>query len=403
VFALAAAVAAVHTAMDAFLLPEPGTHWSDHLLAGCASLAILAGAVLAYPRLRDGGRAAISLVLGVLMLEGAALAVGDARAGGPRGDDWTGFLMAPAGIVLCVLGVRLLWRSRRRAGRRFRRRAVLVLAAALAAYWIVVPTAVALMATHRPREAATTFDLGRPASQVSVRTSDGLDLNARYVASRNGAAVIVYPGSASRSPQAQLLVRHGYGVLLLDMRGYADSDGDPNAFGWGAANDIDAGVAFLSRRADVRDGRIGGLGFSVGGELMLEAAAGNTGLRAVVADGAGERSVRESALRGPAGWFSLPAYAVQTLAVAVLSGDAPPPSLVDLAPKIAPRPLLLIGTGRDNGGEDLQPHYYAAARQPKSFWKIPEAGHTGGFAARPREYTGRVLTFFDEALAGERR
>ena len=126
-FGLAAALAAVHTAMDAFLLPEPGTHWNDHLLAGCASLAILAGAVLAYPRLRDGGRAATSLVLGVLMLEGAALAVADAREGGPRGDDWTGF---PAGA-----GGRRDLRARRppslaiaQASRshRFRRRALLV-------------------------------------------------------------------------------------------------------------------------------------------------------------------------------------------------------------------------------------------------------------------------------------
>ena len=388
IFGAAAALAAVHTVLDAFVLPEPGTGWKDHLLAGSVSLALLAIGVVAYPRLRDGGRATISLVLGVLMLEGAALAVADTREGGPHGDDWTGFLLAPAGVALFALGVWLLWRSRRRAGHTFRRRALLVVAAALAAYWVVVPTAVALMATHRPPEATVTQDLGRPSIRATVRTSDGLNLNGRYVASRNGAAVIVYPGSASRTRQARMLAEHGYGVLMLDMRGYAASEGDPNAFGWGVARDIDAGIAFVRERADVRNGRIGGLGFSVGGEVMLEAAARNPALRAVIADGAGERSVRESALRGPAGWFSLPAYAVQTLAVTILSGDPPPPSLVDLAPQIAPRPLLLIGAGRDNGGEDMQPHYYAAAREPKSYWKINEAGHTGGFAARPRNTPG---------------
>jgi pimeloyl-ACP methyl ester carboxylesterase len=235
---------------------------------------------------------------------------------------------------------------------------------------------------------------------VTVSTLDGFDLHGRYVASRNGAAVIVFPGSASRAPQARALVRHGYGVLMLDPRGYSTSDGDPNMFGWGLAKDVDAGVAFLERRPDVRDGRIGGLGFSVGGEVMLEAAAGNPGLRAVIADGAGERSVRESALRGPAGWLSLPSYLVQTAAVALLSGDWPPPSLVDLTPRIGPRPLLLIGAGEDNGGEDLQPHYFAAAREPKAFWKIPEAGHTGGYTARPREYARRLTAFFDSALLG---
>lgn len=76
-------------------------------------------------------------------------------------------------------------------------------------------------------------------------------------------------------------------------------------------------------------------------------------------------------------------YLVQTAAVAVLSGDRPPPSLVDLVPRVASRPLLLVGAGSDNGGKDLQPHYFAAAKEPKAFWKIPEAGHTGGYAAVP--------------------
>ena len=43
---------------------------------------------------------------------------------------------------------------------------------------------------------------------------------------------------------------------------------------------------------------------------MLEAAAGNERLRAVVADGVGERSVRESMLRG-ARWLALTPGATQ--------------------------------------------------------------------------------------------
>jgi uncharacterized protein len=92
-----------------------------------------------------------------------------------------------------------------------------------------------------------------------------------------------------------MLARHGYGVLLVDARGYDGSDGDPNVFGWGETKDLDAAVRWLQARRDVRDGRIGGIGFSVGGEMMLEAAASNTALRAVVSEGAGERSIRERA------------------------------------------------------------------------------------------------------------
>jgi len=38
----------------------------------------------------------------------------------------------------------------------------------------------------------------------------------------------------------------------------------------------------------------------------------------------------------------------------------------------------------------------ADGRDPEQ--KIPEAGHTGGFDARPHEYAARVLAFFDRAL-----
>jgi fermentation-respiration switch protein FrsA (DUF1100 family) len=69
-------------------------------------------------------------------------------------------------------------------------------------------------------------------------------------------------------------------------------------------------------------------------------------------------------------------------------------------PQIAPRPLLLIYAGRGGGGEELNPAYYRAASAPKTLWKLPEAGHAGGFQARPHEYERRVTRFFDQALLG---
>ena len=212
----------------------------------------------------------------------------------------------------------------------------------LAAYWLVVPVAIAILATHRPRADVAPAELGRPYQELTIRTSDGLDLAAWYVPSLNGAAVISYPTRQGKLPQARMLVRHGYGVLLLDARGYDGSEGDPNLFGWAGARDIDAAVAWLQGRPDVTGGRIGGIGFSVGGEMMLQAAASNTGLRAVVSEGAGVRSVREDLIRGPRGWLALPESAVQTAAVAVLSGTRPPPSLdgsrpAHLTPSAPPR------------------------------------------------------------------
>jgi hypothetical protein len=401
-FTGSAAVVAVHAAVDSFFAPEPGTSAEDHLVRGSVSLAMLGLAVVVFPRVRAGPRAAIAAALGVLALEGAGLAIADARAVGARGEDWTGFLLLPAGLVLLGLAAVLLWRSRKPGRFRYLRRGTIAITTVVAAYVLLLPLGIALLATHRPRAAVPPTELGRAYEDVTLRTSDGLHLAAWYVPSRNGAAVISYPTRQGKLPQARMLARHGYGVLLLDARGYDGSEGDPNVFGWAGEKDIDAAVAWLGRRPDVQAGRIGGIGFSVGGEMMLQAAASNPRLGAVVSEGAGSRSVREDLLRGPRGWLALPEAAVQTAAVAVMSGTAPPSALDDLVRGIAPRHMFLIYAGRGVESEELNVDFYRAASAPKGLWLIPEAGHVGGFEARPDEYERRVTGFFDRALLGER-
>jgi uncharacterized protein len=154
----------------------------------------------------------------------------------------------------------------------------------------------------------------------------------------------------------------------------------------------------LERQPDVREGRVGGIGLSVGGEQLIETAASDSRLKAVVSEGAGERSVRESLVRGVRGWPAVPSMAVQTAALAVLSGRTPPPPLRDLVARIAPRPVFFIYAEDGGGGEELTPEYYAAARQPKQQWLVPGAGHTGGLSASPAEYERRIVKFFDQAL-----
>ncbi len=399
-FSGATAVLALHATIDAFLAPEPGTNAGDHLVGGGATIAVLLAATLGYPRLPAGGRAALAAILGVLCLEAGSLTIAGTTDAFPRAEDVTGLASIPLGVALGGLAVVLLWRSRRRDGHRILRRAGLALLAVLGAYWLVVPTAIGVLATHRPRTDVASADLGRPAMDVVVRTGDGLALAAWYVPSRNGAAVVTYPSRAGAQAIARLLVRHGYGVLALDARGYDGSEGDSNLFGWEGTKDVDAAVAWLRERPDVTDGRIGGVGLSVGGEVMLEAAAANPDLRAVVSDGAGVRSIREHLLRGWRGVLSLPEAAVETVAVAVLSGTSPPRSLADVLGDISPRPVLLIHAERGTGGEELTPEYYDRAKQPKSVWRVEGAGHLGGLTAHPREYERRVTEFLDRALLG---
>lgn len=398
-FRLAAAAAAVVLLLDAFVLVEPGASRVAHLGAGIGGVLALALAGAVQPRLRAGWRAAAAAAIGSLALVRLAVAVADLADGSPTGDDWPALLLLPVGAVLVALAGVEAWRSRRPGRWRWPRRLARTVGLALVAYWLILPVGVAIVATERPRSTPAPAALGLPYDRVTLETADGLRLAAWYVRSGNGAAVIVLPGRTGTLRHARLLAAHGYGVLLVDLRGQGESEGDPNAFGWGSSLDVDAAVAWLATRPDVEPGRIGGLGLSVGGEVLIEAAAANEGVRAVISEGAGERSVRETALLGPRGWPSLPAAAVQTAAVAILAGRLPPIALDAAVAALGSRPLLLVYGARGQGAErELNPIYLRAATGSAQLWEVPDATHTGGLEARPAEYERRVVGFLDDAL-----
>ncbi len=394
---------AIHVVDDNFLQPQPGTSADDHLASGLVPIAVLLGAAFAYPRLRPGLRAVTALLLGLFgILVGAGEAGYYTLERGPSGDDYTGLLAIPAGVLLVALGAITLWRSRKqddRLWRRYGRRALLTLAGLFVLVELVGGLALGYVSTHVMRAEVPAANLGTSYEDVSFTTSDGLRLEGWYIPSRNGAAVIAFPGRRGPQKHASMLARHGYGVLLFDRRGEGASEGDPNLFGWGGEKDIYAAAEFLRSRPDVDPDRIGGLGFSVGGELMLQAAAESDVLAAVVSDGAGTRAFSEDLqdVPSPGKWIGLPFLAVKSGSVALFSNTLPPAKLTDLVPRIAPTPLFLIWAP-NSGGENMNPDYHRLAGEPKSIWAIPEAEHIQGITARPKEYERRVVAFFDDAL-----
>ena len=397
-------VIAVHLLDDNFVQPEPGASAADHLVSGLVPLAALLAFAGAYPRLRAGLRAAITIPLGLLAIAGG---VGEAgyytlKVGSSR-DDYTGLLMILAGLALVAVGGTVLWTSRRnddRLHRRYLRRLLLTGLAIVGGYAVLFPLALAYVFTHSARAVVPAAQLGAAYENVTFRTGDGLMLRGWYVPSKNGAAVIAAPGRAGSQRPARVLIRHGYGVLLFDRRGEGESGGDPNAFGWDADKDMNAAVAYLQQRPDVDRNRIGGIGLSVGGETLLQTAAESDGLKAVVADGAGSRSLREELVRPGSGkWGEIPTSLVITAGTMLFSNHAAPPNLKRLVGRIAPRPVLFIyGEHDQDNVRDLTPSYYAVAGEPKAIWEVPGASHTGGIDTKPHAYERRVIAFFDHAL-----
>ena len=133
-FLVAVGVIAVHVVDDSFVQPNAGTSAGDHLVSGLVPLAVLALAAWTYPRSRAGVRAIIAISLGAFGIAVAAEGWNYTREVGASGDDYTGLLCIPAGLLLIVLGVVTLWRARRldeRRPRRYARRALVGIAGAL--------------------------------------------------------------------------------------------------------------------------------------------------------------------------------------------------------------------------------------------------------------------------------
>ena len=401
---LALGAVALHVVDDNYLQPNPGTSAGDHLVSGLVPLGLLAAAGLFYDRLRAGARATVALLAGVSGVVGGIEAVHYARAVGPSGDDYTGLLSLLAGLVLIGLGGVTLWRSRRRDDRlwwRYGRRALLALGAVAAAWVFIFPLSISYVATHASRATVPAADLGAPFEEVEFTTDDGLQLKGWYIRSRNGAAVISFPGRASSQKRAKLLARHGYGVLLFDRRGEGESEGDPNLFGWEGERDVHAAVRFLRGRPDVDPERIGGIGLSVGGEMMIAAAAESTAMKAIVSEGASGRSVRDIVANPGTTWQEVIGNGIATAGTAVLSNNGPPPDLKSLVPKISAAVFFVYGERGQPVEEPANRAFYAVARGPRQLWEVPGSGHIGGTEARPLEYERRIVAFFDRALLGE--
>jgi uncharacterized protein len=255
----------------------------------------------------------------------------------------------------------------------------------------------------------TPADYELPFEDVTVTSTDGLKLVGWFVPSQNGAVIMMQHGYKSDREEmlneAEMMHRHGYGILLTTVRAHDHSQGEMITFGMDEVKDMDAWYQYLLRRDDIDPGRIGILGNSYGGMLAIQYASVNEEIKAVVADCAFS-SLNDTVSTSVTYFTDLPAFPFAPLIVFWAEKETgfktEDIDATKWIAQISPRPVFLMQGGADvvisvDSGQRL----YDAAGEPKELWFEPDLGHVDFASDMPEEYERRVVQFFDMYLLEE--
>lgn len=255
----------------------------------------------------------------------------------------------------------------------------------------------------------TPAEYGIPYEEVKVTSDDGFELVGWFIPPQNGAVIMAqhgYKGSRmGMLEEAEILYRHGYGVLVTSVRAHDMSEGELITFGYYEMQDLEAWFQYLLTRPEVDPERIGILGNSMGASMAIQYAAQNEQIKAVVAQSAFS-SLDDTVSTSVEAFTGLPAFPFGPLIVfwaeLELGADS---SLIDAKEwigQLSPRPVLLLHGGKDGAiDKDSADRLFQAAGEPKELWYEPELGHAEFDTTLPEEFERRVVGFFDRYLLGE--
>jgi len=249
-------------------------------------------------------------------------------------------------------------------------------------------------------------------ADVAITAEDGVVLRGWSLrpANGNGDAVILLHGVADNRMgmlgYAELLLRHGFAVLLPDARAHGQSGGDVVTYGAKEAGDVRRWFDWVEKADGPRC--VDGLGNSMGAAVLLESLKTTPRFCAVVAESP-FADFREASFDRMGQWTGTgPWFGRTVLRPAVESGivyarfrygadlgqDSPEDSVA-----VSKVPVLLIHGKRDDNLPAYNSEMILARSRSRGdavvLWEPADAGHTGAAAAEPEEYERRVIGWFE--------
>jgi hypothetical protein len=226
------------------------------LLGVAVIMAAPLGWAIAQPRVTRLTRVALGVPVGLIAVGFGVVSHGlHTVNSGPDWTDLTGLGFIAGGLLLLASAAAAAAAPRSATRARVSRAAHGLgwfAGAVLLAFFVILPAGSGILVAHAPRWPIDESDLGVRHREIRIAGGDGDELSGWYVRSRNGAAVLLIHGSggsrARVADRADMLARHGYGVLALDLAGNGESEGRSNGLGYNAQPAVDAALGYLARR-----------------------------------------------------------------------------------------------------------------------------------------------------------
>ena len=251
-------------------------------------------------------------------------------------------------------------------------------------------------------------------ADVGIAASDGALLKGWSIrpADGNGDAVILLHGQADNREGmlgvAEMLLRHGYSVLLPDARAHGASGGQIATYGVLESGDIRRWVNWLESSQSHLQSQsprcVYGLGDSMGAAQLLQSLAVVPEFCAVVSE-SGFTNFREAAFDRIGQAFHTGPWLGQTLLRPAIEEGFIYARIrygVNLAQASPERavadshvPVFLIHGLADTNLPSRHSERIKVRHPGVVLWEPPNAGHCGAYSAEPAEYERRVIGWFE--------
>ena len=246
--------------------------------------------------------------------------------------------------------------------------------------------------------------------KFSCKTSDGLELKGWFIPSPTADKRTLLMCHGWGDNKGELLKQTyflnengGFNLMYFDFRSHGESEGEITTIGGLETIDFDAAVEWLQTNRPEQARRVGVFGVSMGAAVTVSSMPRHPLLRCAVVESpfSDHRTV---IARWAWNHLKVPYYPFVALTLLILRSLVKDPAIdsfnpVEAAPRISPRPLLVIGGANDRlmTPEDVT-KVFVAAREPKQLWLVPGARHAKCREAAGMEYDTRVIGFFSRNL-----